>query len=107
MVIMSQALYMGIHSSIKDIKEICNMCKSRKTPKQTGLDKMLVKIADRKGNSLVDARELHKVLQINTKFTDWFYSMVDYGFVEGKDFIEFFPEKRKNICPSYCILVIQ
>ena len=72
------------------------MCKSRKTPKQTGLDKMLVKIADRKGNSLVDARELHKVLQINTKFTDWFYSMVDYGFTEGKDFIEFFPEKRKN-----------
>lgn len=72
------------------------MCKSRKTPKQTGLDKMLVKIADRKGNNLVDARELHKVLQINTKFTDWFYSMVDYGFVEGKDFAEFFSEKRKN-----------
>ena len=72
------------------------MCKSRKTPKQTGLDKMLVKIADRKGNSLVDARELHKVLQINTKFTDWFYSMVDYGFIEGKDFVEFFSEKRKN-----------
>ena len=77
------------------------MCKSRKTPKQTGLDKMLVKIADRKGNNLVDARELHKVLQINTKFTDWFYSMVDYGFVEGKDFIEFFPEKRKNICGDF------
>lgn len=57
---------------------------------------MLVKLADRKGNSLVDARELHKVLQINTKFTDWFYSMVDYGFVEGKDFVEFFSEKRKN-----------
>ena len=85
----------------KIIKEVCNMCKSRKTPKQTGLDKMLVKIADRKGNSLVDARELHKVLQINTKFTDWFYSMVDYGFVEGKDFIEFFPEKRKNICGDF------
>lgn len=72
------------------------MCKSRKGKKQTGLDKMLVKIADRKGNNLVDARELHKVLQINTKFTDWFYSMVDYGFVEGKDFAEFFSEKRKN-----------
>ena len=77
------------------------MCKSRKTPKQTGLDKMLVKIADRKGNSLVDARELHKVLQIGSNFTTWFYSMVDYGFVEGKDFIELIPKKEKNICGDF------
>ena len=73
------------------------MCKSRKTPKQTGLDKMLIKIADRKGNNLVDARELHKVLQIGSNFTTWFYSMVDYGFVEGKDFVELIPKKEKNI----------
>ena len=66
-----------------------NMCKSRKYKKQTGLDKMLVKIADRRGNNLVDARELHKVLQIGSNFTTWFYKMVDYGFVEGKDFAEF------------------
>ena len=77
------------------------MCKSRKTPKQTGLDKMLVKIADRKGNSLVDARELHKVLQIGSNFTTWFYSMVDYGFVEGKDFVELIPKKEKNICGDF------
>lgn len=72
------------------------MCKSRKTKKQTGLDKMLVKIANRKGNNLVDARELHKVLQIGSNFTTWFYKMVDYGFVEGKDFVEFFPKKEKT-----------
>ena len=77
------------------------MCKSRKTPKQTGLDKMLVKLADRRGNSLVDARELHKVLQIGSNFTTWFYSMVDYGFVEGKDFIELIPKKEKNICGDF------
>ena len=63
------------------------MCKSRKTPKQTGLDKMLVKLADRKGNSLVDARELHKVLQIKQDFSNWVkkqLEMVDA--VEDKDF---------------------
>ena len=74
------------------------MCKSRKTPKQTGLDKMLVKLADRKGNNLVDARELHKVLQINTPFTMWFDRMVEYGFVEGKDYIGF-----SQICDKHCI----
>ena len=59
---------------------------------------MLVKIADRKGNSLVDARELHKVLQINTPFTMWFDRMVEYGFVEGKDYIGF-----SQICDKHCI----
>ena len=76
------------------------MCKSRKTPKQTGLDKMLIKIADRKGNNLVDARELHKVLQINTKFTDWFNRMVEYGFVEGKDYIGFSQNWEKHCINS-------
>ena len=77
------------------------MCKSRKTPKQTGLDKMLVKIADRKGNNLVDARELHKVLQIGSNFTTWFHKMVAYGFVEGKDFVELIPKKELNNSGNY------
>ena len=77
------------------------MCKSRKAPKQTGLDKMLVKLADRKGNSLVDARELHKVLQIGSDFTTWFRKMVDYGFVEGKDYVLFSSEKKKNISGDF------
>ena len=63
------------------------MCKSRKTPKQTGLDKMLVKIADRKGNSLVDARELHKVLQIKQDFSDWIKKqLITVDAVEDKDY---------------------
>lgn len=78
-----------------------NMCKSRKYKKQTGLDKMLVKIADRKGNNLVDARELHKVLQIGSDFTTWFRKMVDYGFVEGKDYVLFSSEKKKNISGDF------
>ena len=77
------------------------MCKSRKYKKQTGLDKMLVKIADRKGNNLVDARELHKVLQIGSDFTTWFRKMVAYGFVEGKDYVLFSSEKKKNISGDF------
>ena len=70
------------------------MCKSRKTPKQTGLDKMLVKLADRKGNSLVDARELHKVLQIKHDFNDWIKSQLNtVDAVEDRDFTTL---KEKN-----------
>ena len=77
------------------------MCKSRKTPKQTGLDKMLVKIADRKGNNLVSARELHKVLGINSNFTTWFERTLEYGFVEGKDYVELIPKKELNNSGDY------
>ena len=65
------------------------MCKSRKTPKQTGLDKMLVKIADRKGNNLVSARELHKVLQVKEVFTEWIKRQLNtVDAVEDKDYIK-------------------
>lgn len=34
----------------------------------------------------VSARDLHEALEINTRFNDWFPRMVEYGFVDGKDF---------------------
>lgn len=34
----------------------------------------------------VSARELHEALEINTRFNDWFPRMLEYGFIEGKDF---------------------
>lgn len=34
----------------------------------------------------VSARELHKQLNIGTRFNDWFPRMVEYGFEEEKDF---------------------
>ena len=72
------------------------MCKSRKTPKQTGLDKMLVKIADRKGNNLVSARELHKVLQVKDVFTEWIKSQLSIvDAVEDMDY-SFLTLKPKN-----------
>ncbi|EJX6939081.1 phage antirepressor KilAC domain-containing protein [Listeria monocytogenes] len=39
------------------------------------------------GDLIVSARELHEFLGVKTKYKDWFPRMVDYGFVEGSDFI--------------------
>lgn len=74
------------------------MCKSRKTPKQTGLDKMLVKIADRKGNNLVSARELHKVLQVKDTFTEWIKSQLNIvDAVEDRDYIKLALKPKNKI----------
>ncbi|MCD2225491.1 phage antirepressor KilAC domain-containing protein [Listeria cossartiae] len=40
------------------------------------------------GDIIVSARELHEFLEVNTKYKDWFPRIVEYGFVEGVDFIE-------------------
>lgn len=75
-----------------------NMCKSRKYKKQTGLDKMLVKIADRKGNNLVSARELHKVLQVKDTFTEWIKSQLNtVDAVEDKDYIKLALKPKNKI----------
>lgn len=37
----------------------------------------------------VSARELHKQLNIGTRFNDWFPRMIEYGFEEEKDFYSF------------------
>ena len=47
----------------------------------------LIKITEQKGIQLVDARELHKKLKVQTKFTNWFPRRVEeYKFDEGKDY---------------------
>ncbi|EIM2068694.1 phage antirepressor KilAC domain-containing protein [Listeria monocytogenes] len=40
------------------------------------------------GDIIVSARDLHEFLEVNTKYKDWFPRMVEYGFVEGVDFLE-------------------
>lgn len=47
----------------------------------------LIKIEERNGEQLVSARELHKFLEVKTRFNDWFLRMCEYGFVENKDYI--------------------
>ena len=40
-----------------------------------------------KENNTVSARELHKFLEIGTRFDKWFIRMCEYGFNENDDFI--------------------
>ena len=41
-----------------------------------------------KGTKLVNARELHTFLEVNSKFADWIKNRIEkYGFVENHDFI--------------------
>lgn len=51
------------------------------------MDNMLVEIKDRNGRRAVSARELHKKLEVKTKFKDWFPRMCEYGFEENVDYI--------------------
>lgn len=37
----------------------------------------------------VSGRELHKALEVETRYNDWFARMCEYGFVEGEDFYSF------------------
>ena len=38
---------------------------------------------------VVSGRELHKALDITTRYNDWFARMCEYGFTEDKDFYSF------------------
>lgn len=40
------------------------------------------------GNLLISGRDLHKFLEIGTRYDTWFNRMKEYGFVEGVDFVE-------------------
>ena len=41
------------------------------------------------GELLVSARNLHKGLEIDTKFIDWFKRMLKYGFEENEDYFKY------------------
>ena len=47
----------------------------------------LIKIEERNGEQLVSARELHKFLEVKTRFDKWFNRMCEYGFIENIDYI--------------------
>lgn len=50
----------------------------------------LIKLEDREGQQVVNARELHSFLEVGKKFADWIHSRINkYGFVEGLDFFPF------------------
>ena len=46
----------------------------------------IIKINTDTDKPTVSGRELHKALEIETRYNDWFSRMCEYGFFEGKDF---------------------
>ena len=52
----------------------------------------LIAIKESNGKKAVSARDLHFALEVQTKFPDWVSRMLDYGFIEGEDFISILGE---------------
>ena len=46
---------------------------------------MIINKDDNK-EQLVSGRELHKFLEVKSKYNDWFLRMCEYGFSENEDF---------------------
>ena len=48
----------------------------------------LIKIEVRNGQQLASGRELHKFLEVGTRYNDWINRIIEkYNFIENKDFI--------------------
>ena len=61
------------------------------------MDNELIKITkDDNGNSVVSGRDLHDFLGVQTKYTDWFPRMIEYGFVENIDFAVFLKNEHDD-----------
>ena len=49
---------------------------------------------------MVNGRELHAALGIETRYNDWFLRMCEYGFIEGRDFYSFLSKTNTGGRPS-------
>ena len=45
----------------------------------------------------VSGRELHAVLNIETRYNDWFKRMCEYGFIEGSDYWTFLSNRSDGL----------
>ena len=62
----------------------------------------LIKINYDSERPTVNGRELHDALGINTKYSDWFPRMCEYGFSEGKDYCSIL-RNRSDGLPGKCL----
>lgn len=46
----------------------------------------LIPVRDHEGQQVASGRDMHSYLGVQTPYVKWFDRMVEYGFVEGKDF---------------------
>ncbi|WP_273715149.1 phage antirepressor KilAC domain-containing protein [Leuconostoc mesenteroides] len=52
------------------------------------------------GEQFVNARDLHKALEVKTQFNKWIERMIEYGFVDGTDFWSFLSKTSNGGRPS-------
>ena len=57
----------------------------------------LIKVNYDSDRPTVLGRDLHEFLEVNTKYSDWFKRMCEYGFTEGIDFMVCFPNLGSEI----------
>lgn len=55
----------------------------------------LIKITERNGNQVVNARDLYDYLEVPTDFTTWCKRMFEYGFTENQDYV-ILPKNGEN-----------
>ena len=56
----------------------------------------LIPVNEYNGKIAVSLRDLYSFLGVKKDFTDWAKQMFEYGFIEGEDYIEVFPQKGEN-----------
>lgn len=57
----------------------------------------LIPVTEHDGRQAVSGRDLHKFLEVTTRYNDWFPRMVDYGFTEGQDFYSFLSNRSDGL----------
>lgn len=61
------------------------------------MDELIKTYKNEQNETLVNGRELHKYLEVKTRYNDWFTDMIQYGFIENVDFTSF---TEKRVKPS-------
>lgn len=60
----------------------------------------LITVTYENDRPVVSARDLHKMLEVQTRFNDWFPRMCEYGFSEGQDFYSFLSKTPEGGRPA-------
>lgn len=61
------------------------------------MDELIKTYKNEQNETLVNGRELHKYLEVKTRYNDWFTDVIQYGFIENVDFTSF---TEKRVKPS-------
>ena len=61
------------------------------------MNEIMIAVNYKNDKPTVSGRELHKALQVETRYNDWFKRMCEYGFIEGKDYYSFLSNRSDGL----------